>query len=381
MKKFLLVCFSLTVILFSCQKEELLVDNEIPSEQESYSTNLVRGDEPTGDHIQIGAVDNSYNCFGLAFTLCETGVKEIGDGFSFYNDYVQTGIFKQGGLHPSKVLYWSDATSYAAKDPTGITHAAMITDGDIVRSKEGGGALYQNSIYYYYLDPTVSSYSYLRRYSLNMDLIMSKPDPENGDVFTVRTNGPAPGVLYHWSCTPSNVIGFYGEPSGYSATFKIISDDYEQVTITLRATHQTAPTGDGSHRKAFPVTLTGSKRFTVGTPPPPPPPPLTASFSGSTSIPVNGTGSWTATASGGVSPYSYSWWLKRSDGSTGEAYVVGTGPNLFLMSVPNNSKAKQPINVTNFDLYLKVWDSDNAVYQTSVRKITAYGDVNLVSMY
>jgi hypothetical protein len=381
MKKILFAYFSMTILLFACQKEESLVDNGKFSEKELSNPQIILGDEPTNEHLQIGAVDNLYNCFGLAFTLCETGEKEIGDGYSFYNDYVQTGIFKENGLFPSKVLYWSDAIYYAAKDPTGITHAAMITDGDIVRSKEGlGGALYQNSINYYYLNPGVS-YSYFRRYSLNMDLIMSNASPENGNIFTVRTNGSAPGVLYQWTCTPSNVIQFYGTPSGHLATFKIISDDYEQVTITLRATHQTEPTGDNSYSRSYPVELSSNKRFTVGTPPPPPPPALLANFTGSTSILVNGTGSWTATASGGISPYTYSWWLKRSDGSTGEAYMVGTGSKLFLMSVSAKSTTKQPIQTTNFDLYLKVWDSQNSIYQTSVHRITAYGNVNLVSMY
>lgn len=118
---------------------------------------------------------------------------------------------------------------------------------------------------------------------------------------------------------------------------------------------------------------------------------LTASFSGNTSVSYGSTGTWTATATCGMSPYTYEWWLGEEGTGMG-AYVVATGEELTLLSVPRLSKAlsqqeeslsnpitNQPIQQTCYTLYLRVLDADNNEYITAQQRIIAYGNVDLVS--
>jgi PKD repeat protein len=74
-----------------------------------------------------------------------------------------------------------------------------------------------------------------------------------------------------------------------------------------------------SNTTILPLSCTQSltHKFTIGSAPsPPPPPPLGASFTYSPTSPtIGGTVTFTATATGGISPYSFSW--RFGDGSTG----------------------------------------------------------------
>jgi hypothetical protein len=130
-------------------------------------------------------------------------------------------------------------------------------------------------------------------------------------------------------------------------------------------------------------TFTKSKNFSIG---------IIASFTGPTTILAGGSGTYIGTADCGTPPFTYRWWL-REEGTGVGATVVGYGTPLTLTSVSRSSKSSasaevtsssdpiimQPVQRTYYDLSLTVIDAIGN-YTTGEQQITAYGDVDLISL-
>lgn len=119
-------------------------------------------------------------------------------------------------------------------------------------------------------------------------------------------------------------------------------------------------------------------------------PGITASITGPSDIPFEGSGTWTANASG-CAPFNYIWWLREATSSPDEAMVIGEGNSLTLMSYPryglaefqNQSLSSQtmltPPGASNYYLKLQVTDAFGSIFTTEERHIVATGDVDLVN--
>jgi len=94
----------------------------------------------------------------------------------------------------------------------------------------------------------------------------------------------------------------------------------------------------------------------VGTEGPPPAPPLDVSLSGTSILCPGESGSWTASVSGGVTPYTYDWYYRKDSGTW---YSQSETSSSFSRSMPtvNNS----------MDIKVTVTDDDNT--QTSDTKL------------
>ncbi len=188
--------------------------------------------------------------------------------------------------------------------------------------------------------------------------------------YTIST--PPSGATVSWSC--SSNISYVSGQGTTSCVFRAYTNGSGWIKVTY-----TTPTG------SFDITKTVS----VG---------LRATFSGSTTVLLNGTGTWTAYPTCGNEPYTYRWFL-RKEGTGMAATMVGDESTLTLWSLPvlksvplgttmedsddslSENPTKQPSTRTYFRLYLRVYDDNNAMYETAEKRITAYGDVDLISRY
>ncbi len=185
----------------------------------------------------------------------------------------------------------------------------------------------------------------------------------DGATFTV--NGLPTGATISWTYS-SNLQAYYGGSnfialraigSGSGWVQARINSVYGQYTIPL-------------------------KSVSVG---------IKASFTGSTSVLVGKTGTWTGSASCGTAPYNYDWFL-RKDGTGMGAVLVATGNPLTLKSVTAGKSylstekvsdpiINQPITQTIFYLYARAFDANGNVNITPEKQIVAYGNVDLVPAY
>lgn len=169
-----------------------------------------------------------------------------------------------------------------------------------------------------------------------------------------------------WQITPSNLVA---SPSGTGLT----------ANITLLP----AASGIGTIIYSFSMPsgeiFTARKEFQVG---------LKASFSGNTTVLVGGSGKWTATATCGVSPFNYEWFLREDDGSGAGPILISTGNPLILWSVPRLASAagfeqpdslnRQPLTKTIYYLSVRANDTNGRVFVTPEKQVIAYGDVDLI---
>ena len=187
--------------------------------------------------------------------------------------------------------------------------------------------------------------------------------------YTIST--PPSGATVNWSCS-SNISHISGQGTT-SCVFRAYTNGSGWIKASLITANGT-----------FEITKTVS----VG---------LRATFSGSTTVLLNGTGTWTAYPTCGNEPYTYRWFL-RKEGTGMAATMVGDESTLTLWSLPvlksvplgttmedsddslSENPTKQPSTRTYFRLYLRVYDA-NTMYETPEQRITAYGDVDLISRY
>lgn len=375
-----MIKIALLLIAFtSCQKEE------IDPKSDQINKPIMRGYEE-GYHELIGPADNTYNCFGLAFKKSETedGPYIIPDGLTLYNTYIASGLFVQvseGDPRATKVLYWNNAVDFNRNDAVGATaidHAAMIVSNGLVISKEGFGSLYKNSISYYYLSDTKKTNLY-RVYALNTALTCTNPSPKYGDTFTVSTPAKFEGAIYTWEF-PTNLLQRVGEIENSNvATFKVISTTYSMYSIKLTVRHQLIPIIGTVYSR----TLNSSVGVVIGVKPPVP---VSGYVSGSPSINVGSTGTYSVTITAGLAPYQIEWFLRKGNDGTG-GVLVATEETLTLKSVnatiASYSKQKsgpmfQPIYSTDFYLSARVHDANNTMCITPEFHINAFGNVNLI---
>lgn len=120
-------------------------------------------------------------------------------------------------------------------------------------------------------------------------------------------------------------------------------------------------------------------------------PELTTNFSGASYIPLESSGSWTASASG-CAPFHYEWWLREASSSPADAIQIGEGSTLTLVSYPRYSLAAsktqslsvqsmlQPPSNTTYFLKLQVFDAYGNTYTTTEKQILAEGNVDLINL-
>ncbi len=383
----------ITVVLFlilatSCQKEA--VDLQVKQSKDLVTNPIIKGFED-GYHELIGPADNSYNCFGLTFKLCETaeGPYIIPDGFTVYDTYIASGMFievSEGDTRASKVLYWNNSVDFGRNDLIGakaIDHASMIVPGGLVISKEGFGSLYKNNISYYYLFPVEPKNNLWRRaYMLNTALSCTNRTPKYGDTFTVKAPAKLEGAVYSWSY-PSGLQRIGGNENSNIATFQVISTGYSTGSIKLTVRHQILPIVGTSYIR----TLTSSVGITIGTKPPVIPQ-VSGYITGSPSINVGKTGLYKVVITVGLAPYHIEWFLRKGNDGTG-GILVATEETLLLQSVnaamasyskQQQGPMRQPIYSTDFYLSARVYDANNTMCITPEFHINAYGNVNLIAI-
>jgi|GEM_PF-5354324 len=213
--------------------------------------------------------------------------------------------------------------------------------------------------------PQTSMYDYVKVKQFFLSPEISCPDVIcSSATATLDVDSRATNIT--WQLSPTNL---FTSANGSGSTANInLAGGNGQATITF--TFQ-MPSGE---------TYTKSKTFWSG---------LKASFSGPGSIPVNGSGTFTATTSCGTAPFTYQWWL-REEGTGVAEVVVGYGNPLVLSTgsvfpkvlsgesevAQSDPILRQPINSRrNYVLYLRVIDADNTTYTTNEWSFTAYGDV------
>lgn len=376
------------ILATSCQKESVDLQVKQPKD---LATNPVANGYEDGYHELIGPADASYNCFGLAFRLCETEEAPyiIPDGLTVYNNYIANGMFIEvsgSDSRASKVLYWNNSVDFGSKDPRAIDHAAMIASGGLVISKEGFTALYKNNINYYYLFPEGSrSTSWYRAYALNTALSCTNRTPKYGDIFTVSVPAMLEGAVYTWEF-PTNLLQRVVEGDNLNsnvATFKVISNDYSATSIKLTVRHQLIPIVGTLYSR----TLTSSVGVVIGTKPVIPPQ-VSGYVTGNSTINVGKTGLYRVVIKAGLAPYQIDWFLRKGNDGTG-GILVATEETLTLQSVnaaiASYSKQKQgpmlqPIYSTDFYLSARIHDANNTMCITSEFHIVAYGNVNLIAI-
>jgi hypothetical protein len=361
MRKVTLFMMSFIVLtMLSCTDENIKQNDETAVVKSTGSTKKILAEDCTAA-TQIGPADTSYNCFGLAFSVSETGEKKPMDNAEIYAAYITSGLFKEDNSNKAtKVLYWNELAGYNASDFRAVDHAAIITDSGntTVYSKQGLTGLYRNCIGYYYLSPLKS---YYRTYSLNVDLNKPAIAPKSGETFTVSLQHDASAleVQYSWVYDTANLE--LVSNNGISLTLKVKATAVpKNYTVTLNATHQRAPVLNGV---SFPKTVTSSYSFTLVSTAPPA---LTASFTGSSYVTKTSMGSWTATASGGTAPYQYSWWIKRHEDPISFYNQIGVETGLYLLT-------KTSTKSSYYDLYLRVVDTNNQSFSTSPQIIQSTG--------
>lgn len=362
MKNLKLLMMSFVILtFFSCSEETIKQDAEVVSTTKSTTTTQKILAEDCSSPTLIGAADATYNCFGLAFSLSETGEKKPMDNAEIYAAYIDSGLFKEDYSNKAtKVLYWNELAGYNAKDYRAVDHAAIITDSGntTVYSKQGLTGLYRNCIGYYYLN---TAKSYYRTYSLNVDLNTPSTAPVRGQTFTVSLQhfAAALEVNYVWTYNTTNLELVSND--GSSITLKVKETAAAgSYNVGLSATHQRNVIINNA---SFPKTVTSSYNFTLASNTPAPP---TASFTGSTYVTKTSMGSWSATVSGGTAPYQLTWWLKRQQDPDSFYLQVGAGSDLYLLT-------KTSIKSTYYNLYFRVIDANGQSFSTQPMVVQSTG--------
>lgn len=369
MKKLQLFIMSFIVLtMLSCTEENVKQNNEISATVKTTGTQKIAAEDCSTPTL-MGSADTSYNCFGLAFSLSETEEKKPMDNAEIYQAYIATGIFKEDNSNKAtKVLYWNNPTDYQTGNYVGIDHAAIITDSGntTVFSKQGLNGLYKNCIGYYYLN---TSKSFYRTYSLNVDLNKPATAPIRGEIFSVSLQHDAHslGVQYSWVYDTDNLQLISND--GITLKLKVKDNAVaKSYSITLNATHQR---GVVINSLSFPKTVTSSYSFVLASNAPPA---LTATFTGSSYVTQASMGSWTATISGGTTPYQhFSWWIKRHQDPDSFYTQIATGNPIYL-STATSSKP------TYYDLYFRVIDANNQSYSTAPQLIQSTGPLELFDL-
>jgi len=177
-------------------------------------------------------------------------------------------------------------------------------------------------------------YSWTRTIEENWNLASLTSNDANAKVMTEFFKSTTPPVLLSTSFTysptspqTSQQVSFTASASGGTGPYNFTWTFGDGATGTGTIVYHTYSTA-GSYNVLLtakdsspsPQTASSQQAITV-TSPPPPPPSLTASFTASLSNPVvEQTISFTGSASGGTSPYSYSW--NFGDSSTGSGSPV-----------------------------------------------------------
>ena len=176
-------------------------------------------------------------------------------------------------------------------------------------------------------------YSWTRTIEANWDLASLTSNDANANPMTEFFKSTTPPVLLSTSFTysptspqTSQQVSFTASASGGTGPYNFtwtFGDGATGTGSTVYHTYSTAgsynvllTTKDSSPSQQ---TATSQQTITV-TSPPPPPPSLTASFTASLSSPVVGqTVSFTGSASGGTTPYSYAWNFGDSSAGSGSS--------------------------------------------------------------
>ncbi|SHG15679.1 hypothetical protein [Flavobacterium johnsoniae] len=356
LKLLMMSCFILTFI--SCSNENNEENSvELAATKSTGSTQKILSEDCSSKTL-IVSEDNQYNCFGLAFSLSETELKQQLDNAEIFEQFITSGIFvEDNSSNASKVIYWNNQSDFENNRVQGIDHAGILTDagGNMVYSKQGLTGLYKNCINYYYLWENIEGKqpytTFYKKYALNLELNPYETNPQRNIPFTLSVAHDASALLeasYSWEVAAADAAYLQIGSNGGSCTLKFSEYAPKRgYTITLKAKHQR---GRIFNQISVPKELTKRVTINLQGDPTPLPVPLTASVTGSTYVTKTSIGSWVATASGGTAPYSYYWWLKRQQDPDSFYLQVGTGSNLYLST---NTSVKS----TYYNLYVRVVDA------------------------
>lgn len=264
--------------------------------------------------------DNNFHLFKCIWTP---------DIVTYYIDGVQTHQVINSGQQwfPSRAL--EVRLSQQIIDPLGAVITPQTSYFDYVRVKQ------------FFLSPEITVPSYICSTGI-----------ATLDVDPLATH-------ISWQITPTNLVA---SPSGTGLT----------TNITLLP----AASGIGTITYSFSMpsgeTFTARKEIQVG---------LKASFTGNTTVLVGGSGTWTATATCGVSPFNYEWFLREDDGSGAGPILISTGNPLILWSVPRSLSAagfeqsdslnRQPLTKTIYYLSVRASDTNGRVFITPEKQVIA----------
>ncbi|MFB3386154.1 hypothetical protein [Flavobacterium sp. LAR06] len=359
MRKVTLFMMSFIVLTFlSCSEETMKQNDETAVVKNTTSTKKIAS-EDCGTPTQFAVANDLYNCFGLAFSVSEGLGNEQLDNYVLYNRYIKDSIFKEdNSSKATKVIYWNNVTDYNNRNFVGVEHAAVISSGNTVYSKQGaGGALFRNCIDYYYIPGRVL---YHRTYALNMDLNKPAVAPKRNETFTVSLKHFSSELptIYTWDYDHDNLEQVSYQGTGFGITLKVKTNAVaKSYSVTLKATHQR---GVIFNTTSLPKEITNLYSFSLASITP------TASFTGSSYVTKTSMGSWTGTASGGTGSYTYSWWIKRQQDPDSFYLQIGTGSELYLLT-------KTSIKSTYYNLYLRVVDSNGQSFSTQPQVIQSTG--------
>lgn len=110
--------------------------------------------------------------------------------------------------------------------------------------------------------------------------------------------------------------------------------------------------------------------------------PLSASISGPTSLGSNQMGTYTATVSGGATPYSYQWWkLEENGGAAPVSFTVSPNrpPNNTWVEIGTNSPTVSTGDIYTFEIKCVVTDPYNRSVTSSIISVSISGSANFLA--
>lgn len=298
--------------------------------------------------IRVGAASATYNCHNYAWHSSDGG-RRVWINQTAYPNLPNVSRYWSG----TSPTYLSTSSSHASKVfyPNG-DHSAIVLSPTLFESKWGAWPKYQHAPSDCPYTSTNLQYFYI---PLDGNTHICSSEPYTTTQFL--------NAEYSWTGQGINII-----PNGSSATGSVNTHGSGWIQASI-STEQSGTT-----------VKTEKRTLSLG---------ILAAFNGSSSIAYLGSGSWTATATCGISPYTYEWYLRKGGTGLG-AYYVASGNTLTLISVRPGmnildnmanqgtiAKMQPPVS-TSFFLSLRAIDANGNIYRTQEFPFYAYGNVDLI---
>lgn len=307
--------------------------------------------------VRVDPASELYNCHAYAWHMSDGGRKYWVTrlAYNLYRNIEEYWSGTRPTYSPTTLGYATKA--YYPKDD----HSVKVISPYLFESKWGAWPRYQHAMTDCPYDTTGIQYFCIPVYG-----------PTTLCTSNLYYTLSIQGATYNWT---GNRIGITG--SGY------------YVTGTMQYEGEGWIKGTIYSPKSMTTVTTQQKRLVLK---------VNGSFTGPASVNYLQTGTWTGTASCGVAPYTYQWYIRKSPATTSS--LVGTGNPITLQAVlassstavsstgvqvasdpvVNNAR-RVPVTSSAFYLYMKVMDANGNSTVTPEMKITSPGNVKLVQSY